>query len=271
MAAFVHAGDQMLATPVVHSRDINETFLAIDQINLDNVYQKLVNETLISGYGWQHEEAKKTIKEYKEFLKRNAVHFFERKLTPESHDNLLMRDTLNKSHLEDVTSPQVDIVWHTHILFSRQYFQDCENIFGFYFHHTPDVARIDAELMNKNDGADITNNLELIASKIDTLPILSKLTSPGTEGGYEWPVDLAKIAIKDYLLFLDTVLNNINGLNDLYLEKVIQQITPKINLSLQVIDITWRTHILFTRKYFFDCQKLFGSYFHHSDLLETTC
>ncbi|PIZ31028.1 MAG: hypothetical protein COY40_03125 [Alphaproteobacteria bacterium CG_4_10_14_0_8_um_filter_53_9] len=32
----------------------------------------------------------------------------------------------------------VDIVWHTHITFTRQYFADCDLLFGEYLHHTPD-------------------------------------------------------------------------------------------------------------------------------------
>lgn len=31
----------------------------------------------------------------------------------------------------------VDIFWHTHILFTRKYFKDCEAIFGQYLHHEP--------------------------------------------------------------------------------------------------------------------------------------
>ena len=31
----------------------------------------------------------------------------------------------------------VDIFWHTHILFTRKYFKDCEAVFGQYLHHEP--------------------------------------------------------------------------------------------------------------------------------------
>jgi hypothetical protein len=34
----------------------------------------------------------------------------------------------------------VDEVWHTHITFTRQYFADCDLLFGEYLHHTPDLA-----------------------------------------------------------------------------------------------------------------------------------
>lgn len=31
----------------------------------------------------------------------------------------------------------VDMVWHAHITFTRQYMADCEMLFGQYLHHTP--------------------------------------------------------------------------------------------------------------------------------------
>lgn len=34
-------------------------------------------------------------------------------------------------------SPEVDEVWHTHIIFTRQYSNFCEEVFGHYVHHQP--------------------------------------------------------------------------------------------------------------------------------------
>lgn len=31
----------------------------------------------------------------------------------------------------------VDTVWHTHIVYTRQYHADCQAYFGYYFHHEP--------------------------------------------------------------------------------------------------------------------------------------
>lgn len=31
----------------------------------------------------------------------------------------------------------VDFVWHAHIIFTRQYMDDCNLLFGSYLHHTP--------------------------------------------------------------------------------------------------------------------------------------
>jgi hypothetical protein len=37
-------------------------------------------------------------------------------------------------------SPEVDEVWHAHILFTRDYTQLCQGVFGGYLHHDPFVA-----------------------------------------------------------------------------------------------------------------------------------
>ena len=34
-------------------------------------------------------------------------------------------------------SRDVDEVWHTHILFTRKYAEDCNNLFGYFLHHQP--------------------------------------------------------------------------------------------------------------------------------------
>ena len=37
-------------------------------------------------------------------------------------------------------TPDVDEVWHLHILNTRQYAADCQAVFGHYLHHLPDDA-----------------------------------------------------------------------------------------------------------------------------------
>ena len=46
-------------------------------------------------------------------------------------------------------SPVVDEVWHTHILFTKEYTRDCNDYFGRYLHHAP-KRRI--EKNRKGDG-----------------------------------------------------------------------------------------------------------------------
>lgn len=36
-----------------------------------------------------------------------------------------------------VPTREIDEFWHNHILYTRNYFQDCMNIFGHYLHHDP--------------------------------------------------------------------------------------------------------------------------------------
>lgn len=36
-----------------------------------------------------------------------------------------------------VPTREIDECWHNHILHTKQYFHDCEQIFGHYLHHTP--------------------------------------------------------------------------------------------------------------------------------------
>ena len=38
-----------------------------------------------------------------------------------------------------MTSPEVDEVWHTHILFTQDYSQFCNAVFGHYLHHVPNT------------------------------------------------------------------------------------------------------------------------------------
>lgn len=39
-----------------------------------------------------------------------------------------------------VPSVEMDIFWHNHILHSRKYFEDCNNFFGCYLHHHPEIS-----------------------------------------------------------------------------------------------------------------------------------
>lgn len=68
------------------------------------------------GCGWTLEQALRAIKRYKTFL-------FISYLYPQ----LLL-----------VPTPEIDRVWHVHILHTRQYYNDCHRVFGRFIHHEPD-------------------------------------------------------------------------------------------------------------------------------------
>lgn len=45
-----------------------------------------------------------------------------------------------------VPTKEVDFFWHTHILDTQKYFEDCQNTFGYFLHHFPYLG-----LRNKED------------------------------------------------------------------------------------------------------------------------
>lgn len=68
------------------------------------------------GCGWTLEQASRAIERYKTFL-------FISYLYPQ---------------LFLVPTPEIDRVWHVHILHTRQYCNDCQRVFGHFIHHEPD-------------------------------------------------------------------------------------------------------------------------------------
>jgi hypothetical protein len=40
-------------------------------------------------------------------------------------------------------SAEVDEIWHAHLLFSRNYMQFCQDVFGFFLHHEPTTEKRD--------------------------------------------------------------------------------------------------------------------------------
>ena len=43
----------------------------------------------------------------------------------------------SESGKKNIPSKIVDDVWHTHILYTKKYATDCQNIFGYFLHHEP--------------------------------------------------------------------------------------------------------------------------------------
>jgi hypothetical protein len=44
----------------------------------------------------------------------------------------------------------IDEFWHNHILHTRRYIEDCQQIFGFYYHHEPAIpGESSAQLINQ--------------------------------------------------------------------------------------------------------------------------
>lgn len=82
----------------------------IQALNLDYLIDRLVTKE-----NWDKEEAVEAVRKYKNFL---TLGF--------KYPKLLL-----------VPSPDIDEVWHAHILHTREYMHDCSKIFGAYRHHAP--------------------------------------------------------------------------------------------------------------------------------------
>lgn len=80
--------------------------------NLDLEYLEI---RLIDKQKWSSETSKEAVRRYKNFLI----------LILKYPDQIL------------APAPDVDEAWHNHILFTREYFCDCQKIFGDYLHHSP--------------------------------------------------------------------------------------------------------------------------------------
>lgn len=91
-------------------------------IMLPNVIKNLDLEPLMvkamdkeEGYGWTLEQAQNIAEEYKKYLVL----------------------CLENPNMAVVPSGMVDDFWHLHILDTRKYQEDCQNIFGYFLHHFP--------------------------------------------------------------------------------------------------------------------------------------
>lgn len=84
----------------------------IDSIDFSRVIEKMVKHL-----GWLREDANKTCQYYRNYLFLNIKYGQEYKFIPPSED--------------------IDEFWHNHILDTESYAQDCQKIFGEFFHHYP--------------------------------------------------------------------------------------------------------------------------------------
>lgn len=83
----------------------------VDAIDLTNCRARLMDPKL--GEGWSAEKADKEIAKYRNFLK------------------------LVSTGMACCPTLDVDQVWHTHILDTISYTEDCQRCFGRYIHHRP--------------------------------------------------------------------------------------------------------------------------------------
>ena len=84
-----------------------------EQLDLGPIMVKLTNTK--HGKGWSHERAQAVVIQYRRFL-------------------TLIRENPNATI---VPTEAIDEFWHTHILDTAKYSEDCKEYFGFYLHHFP--------------------------------------------------------------------------------------------------------------------------------------
>ncbi|MEX1068694.1 MAG: hypothetical protein WED08_02695 [Patescibacteria group bacterium] len=91
----------------------NEGMAKIMAYSFDKVREKLLKEGVVSP-----DRIDEAIEEFRKYLTLIAL----------NHRGLGME------------SPVVDEVWHTFILFTRDYAAFCEDVFGFFVHHNPSTS-----------------------------------------------------------------------------------------------------------------------------------
>ena len=97
------------------TRPVERVIAAIQALDLESVKVRVTDPEL--GEGWTREYADSIEVAYKNYLTTLA------KYQDAVEDILLSKD--------------VDEFWHTHILHTMKYMDDCEKVFGRYLHHTP--------------------------------------------------------------------------------------------------------------------------------------
>ena len=111
---------------------------------------------------------------------------------------------------------------------------------------------------------------QLKLNNIDFTAIRSDLCLSNEEGGFEWTLAEADEAIEAYLKFLNTVADYASGRSGVPLyhldsKLLFEQAVPE---SLrQIVAIAWERHVLNTRQYTEDCQRIFKTYLHYSPSL----
>jgi hypothetical protein len=96
---------------------------AVQTLDLDSVKVRIMDPHL--GEGWTREYAESIEHAYKNYLTMLIKY-------PEDAEDILL-------------SKDVDEFWHTHILQTLKYTNDCDTVFGTYLHHAPHIGEITRE------------------------------------------------------------------------------------------------------------------------------
>src|SRR3989441_997965 len=101
-------------------RPVEQVIAAIHALDLESVKIRAMDPEL--GEGWTREYAEGIEQGYRTYLTMLAKY---------------------PDHAEDILlSKDVDEFWHTHILQTIKYTEDCDKVFGKYLHHAPHVGEV---------------------------------------------------------------------------------------------------------------------------------
>src|SRR5882757_4110300 len=120
------------------NRPVEQVIAAINALDLESVKVRLMDPEL--GEGWTREYADGIEQGYR---------------------NYLTMLTKYQDHAEDILlSKDVDEFWHTHILQTMKYTEDCEAVFGKYLHHAPHIGEVtETEIEKRTALAERTRHL----------------------------------------------------------------------------------------------------------------
>src|SRR5437660_3407882 len=110
-------------------RPVEQVIAAINALGLESVKVRMMDPEL--GEGWTREYAEGIERGYRTYLSMLA------KYPDHAVDILLSKD--------------VDEFWHTHILQTIKYHDDCESVFGKYLHHAPHIGELTAADIAKRE------------------------------------------------------------------------------------------------------------------------
>src|SRR6266705_1835716 len=120
------------------NRPVEQVMAAIRALDLEPIKLRVMDPEL--GEGWTREYAESIERAYRNYLIVLVKH-------PEDIEEI-------------VVSKDVDEFWHTHILHTMKYTEDCERVFGTYLHHNPDIGgRTPAEIERKDALVEKTRRL----------------------------------------------------------------------------------------------------------------
>jgi hypothetical protein len=128
-AAFQREKKEITMLNRLTQKPLDEVMHTIQALDLESVKLRVMDPEL--GEGWSREYADNIEAAYKRYLVMQV------KYSDDAEDILLAKD--------------VDEFWHTHILQTRKYFDDCQSMFGNYLHHTPHVGEITQAVQEQRD------------------------------------------------------------------------------------------------------------------------